>query len=83
MWLNSAEQDLRQNLQDLASDLRWSAVELLAIATRLRESGNENDAQMALKIGQLLETGDGRLTLFADEVKARVISKHPVESRPT
>lgn len=77
MWLNSAEQDLRQNLQDLASDLRWSAVELLTIATRLRESGNEVDAQMALKIGQLLETGDSRLTTLADDVKARVISKQP------
>lgn len=79
MWLNNAEQELRQNLQDLASDLRWSAVELLAIAKRLGESGNEVDAQMARKIGQLLETGDGRLTHYADEVKARVISKSQVE----
>ncbi|MDB5981997.1 MAG: hypothetical protein JWQ69_3012 [Pseudomonas sp.] len=79
MWLNTAEQDLRQNLQDLASDMRWSAVELLAIAKRLGESGNEVDAQMALKICQLLETGDGRLTTYADEVKARVINKTLVE----
>jgi hypothetical protein len=79
MWLNSAEHDLRQNLQDLASDMRWSAVELKAIAKRLRESGNEVDAQMALKIGQLLEAGDDRLTTYADEVKARVINKTLVE----
>lgn len=75
MWLNKAEQDLRHDLQDLASDLRWSAVELMAIAERLREAGNEVDAQMALRMCQVLETGDHRLTTYADEVKARVISK--------
>ena len=27
MWLNESEQELRRDLQGLASDLRWSAVE--------------------------------------------------------
>ena len=47
MWLNEHEQTLRRDLQGLASDLRWSAVELLRIAERLRLSGNEVDAEAA------------------------------------
>jgi len=79
MWLNKAEQDLRRELQDLASDLRWSAVELLTIAERLRVAGNEVDAEMAQKMCQVLQTGDTKLTTYADEVKAKVISKPEVE----
>lgn len=45
MWLNESEQALRRDLQGLASDLRWSAVELLRVAEQLRRTGNEIDAQ--------------------------------------
>lgn len=45
MWLNENENELRRDLQGVASDLRWSAVELLRIAEQLRLAGNDVDAQ--------------------------------------
>ena len=43
--LNKPEQDLKRDLQGVASDLKWSAVELLRVAERLSQAGNEADAQ--------------------------------------
>jgi len=78
MWLNESEQDLRRDLQDLASDLRWSVVELKRIAEHLHQSGNEADAQAVLRMCQLFQTNEERLTVYADEVKARHISRASV-----
>jgi len=36
MGLNKPEQDLKRDLQGVASDLKWSAVELLRVAERQR-----------------------------------------------
>lgn len=38
---------LRRDLQGIASDLKWSAVELVRIAERLSVVGNEADAQLS------------------------------------
>jgi hypothetical protein len=43
--LNKPEQDLKRDLQGVACDLKWSAVELIRIAERLSLAGNEADAQ--------------------------------------
>ncbi|MNE67245.1 hypothetical protein D3C80_1628420 [compost metagenome] len=74
MSLNKPEQELRQDLQDIASELRWSAVEMKAIAARLNESGNSVDAQALLRMCELFERTDARLGSFAGEVKAHKIS---------
>lgn len=79
MWLNKPEQDLRGDLQEVASDLRWSAVELLQIAERLSEAGNEADAQAVLRMCQVFQAGEDRLIAYADEVKARVIRRGNAE----
>lgn len=42
--LNKPEQDLKRDLQGIASVLRWSAVELMRIAERLGLASNEADA---------------------------------------
>ncbi|MBV6824567.1 hypothetical protein [Pseudomonas sp. PD9R] len=76
MWLNESEQELRRDLQGLASDLRWSAVELLRIAQQLREAGNEVDAQAVQRLCDLFQGDEKRLTGYAEEVKAKTISRN-------
>lgn len=48
--LNKPEQNLKRDLQGIASDLKWSAVELMRIAERLSLAGNEADAQAVLRM---------------------------------
>jgi hypothetical protein len=79
MWLNEFEQNLRRDLQDVASDLRWSTVELTQIAERLNEAGNEADAQAVLRKCAVLQAGEKQLMAYADEVKARVIHRTKAE----
>ena len=69
MTLNKSEQDLKRDLQGVASDLKWSAVELLRIAERLSLAGNEADAQAVLKMCTVFHDGEDRLAGYADEVK--------------
>lgn len=73
MTLTKPNQDLRRDLQGLASDLKWSAVELMRIAVRLSEVGNEHDAQAVIRICQVMQAGEDRLAGYGDEVKAGII----------
>ncbi|WP_282361272.1 hypothetical protein [Pseudomonas sp. PS01300] len=61
MPLTKTNQELRRDLQGLASDLKWSAVELMRIAERLSQAGNENDAQAVIRICQVMQNGEGRV----------------------
>jgi len=70
MTLNKPEQDLKRDLQGVASDLKWSAVELMRVAERLSLSGNEADAQALLKMCSVFHADEDRLAAYADEVKA-------------
>lgn len=79
MPLTKPSQDLRRDLQGLASDLKWSAVELMRIAVRLSEAGNEHDAQAVIRICQVMQDGEDRLVGYGDEVKAGRIERHKVE----
>lgn len=67
--LTKTNQDLKRDLQGIASDLKWSAVELKRIAERLSQSGHEADAQAVLKMCTVFQAGEDRLAGFADEVK--------------
>ena len=69
MELNKPEQDLKRDLQGIASDLKWSAVELKRIAERLSQSGHEADAQAVLKMCAVFHAGEDRLAGYADDVK--------------
>jgi hypothetical protein len=75
MWLNKDENELRRALQGIASDLRWSAVELLRIEKQLRLAGNDVDAQAILRLCALFQGDEERLAGYAEEVKAKVISR--------
>ena len=70
MSLTQPNQDLKRNLQGIASDLKWSAVELKRIAERLSQSGHETDAQAVLKMCAVFHAGEDRLAGYSDEVKA-------------
>lgn len=75
MRLNEYEHELQRDLQSVASDLRWSAVDLKRIAEQLRKSGNEADAQTVLRSCTILQNDEERLQIYAKEVKARTISR--------
>ena len=79
MTLTKPSQDLKRYLQGIASDLKWSAVELKRIADGLSQAGNEADAQAALKMCTVFHAGEDRLAGYADEVKAGRIVREKVE----
>ncbi|WGK93008.1 hypothetical protein [Pseudomonas migulae] len=76
MWLNESENELRRDLQSVASDLRWSAVELVRLADQLRQAGNDVDAQAVLRLCDLFQGDEQRLAGYAEEVKAKAISRN-------
>ncbi|NWC26900.1 hypothetical protein HYE76_10525 [Pseudomonas tolaasii] len=70
MTLTKPNQDIKRDLQGIASDLKWSAVELMRIAERLSLAGNEADAHAVLRICSVLHSDEDRLAGYSDEVKA-------------
>lgn len=73
MSLTKPNQDLKRDLQGIASDLKWSAVELMRVAERLSLAGNEADAQVLLKMCTVFHADEDRLTAYTDEIKAATI----------
>ena len=69
MPLTQPSHDQKRDLQGIASDLKWSAVELKRIAERLSPSGHEADAQAVLKMCVVFHAGEYRLAGNGDEVK--------------
>ncbi|MNJ36324.1 hypothetical protein D3C77_311080 [compost metagenome] len=80
MPLTKPNQELRRDLQGLASDLKWSAVELMRIAERLSQAGNQTDAQAVLRMCRIFHDGEERLVGYAEEAHLGLIarSKTPV-----
>ena len=68
MRLTQPNHDLQRDLQGIASDLKWSVVELMRIAERLSQSGHEADPQAVLKMCTEFHAGDDRLTGYAVEI---------------
>lgn len=73
MTLTKPSQDLKRYLQGIASDLKWSAVELKRIAERLSLARNEADAQAVLRMCTVLHADEDRLAGYADEVGAGIV----------
>lgn len=67
MTQRKPNQELHRDLQGLASDLKWSAVELMRIAGRLSQAGNETDAQAIMRICAVMRAGEARLEARVDE----------------
>lgn len=79
MPLTQPNQDLKRDLQGIASDLKWSAVELKRIAERLSQSGHEADAQAVLKMCAVFHAGEDRLTGYAAEIEGGWIVRGKAE----
>jgi hypothetical protein len=62
-----ATQQLRRDLQGIASDLKWSAVELVRIAERLSLASNDPDAQALLRMCSIFAADEGRLNGYIEE----------------
>ena len=75
MTLTKPNQDLKRDLQGIASDLKWSAVELLRIAERLSQAENEADAQAVLRMCTVFQAGEDRLVGFAAEVEIGLVTR--------
>lgn len=80
MTLTKPNQDLKRDLQGVASDLKWSAVELVRIADRLSLAGNEADDQAIMRMITIFHNGEDWLTAYADEVKVGLIARAKSES---
>lgn len=75
MTLTKPNQDLKRDLQGIASDLKWSAVELMRVAERLSQAGNEADAQAVLKMCTVLHADEDRLVGYAGEVEIGLVTR--------
>lgn len=69
MSLNKPELGLKRDLLGVASDLKWSAVELSQIAKRLENSGNQADAQNLKRMAEIFQRDEAQLTEYADALK--------------
>lgn len=79
MTITKPEQDLKRDLQGIASDLKWSAVELVRIAERLSLAGNEADAQALLRMCAVFHADEDRLAAYAVEVAGERIVRGKAE----
>ncbi|MFW9085596.1 hypothetical protein ACOI7N_13680 [Pseudomonas sp. P2758] len=70
MPLTKPNQELKRDLQGIASDLKWSAVELKRIAERLTLAGNEPDAQAIYRMVAIFQGDEARLTARLIEITA-------------
>jgi len=73
MPLTKPNQTLRRDLQGLASDLKWPAVELARVADRLSQAGNEADAQAVLRMCRIFHDGEERLAAYSEEAHLGLI----------
>ena len=75
MTLTKPNQDLKRDLQGIASDLKWSVVELLRVAERLSLAGNEADAQAVLRMCNVFHADEDRLVGYAGEVEIGLVTR--------
>jgi hypothetical protein len=79
MTLKKPEQDQKRDLQGIASDLKWSAVELLRVAERLSLAANEADAQAVLRMCKIFQADEDRLTAYVAEIAGERILRGKAE----
>lgn len=68
--MDNTTQTLRRDLQGLAADLKWSAVELVRIADRLSQAGNDPDAQALQRMIGMFQREEHRLSSIVGEISA-------------
>lgn len=68
MSITNPNQELKRDLQGIASDLKWSAVELKRIAERLSLAGNEADAQAIYRMIAVFRGDEAQLNARSAEI---------------
>lgn len=68
-------QILKHDLKAIAEDLKWTSVDLVQIAERLRGTENEADAWAILRMVGVLINGEDRLAKYAAEIKSGRIAR--------
>ncbi|MDD1963868.1 hypothetical protein NPS29_00900 [Pseudomonas putida] len=66
--MSDTNQNLRRELQGIAADLKWSAVELVRIAERLSQAGNDPDAQALHRMIAMFQREEIRLQGMVNDV---------------
>jgi hypothetical protein len=69
MPLTKRNQQLRRDLSEAAARLKWSGVDLYAIAKRLLDTGDELGANELMLIALSYQSVEDRLVDYAEEVK--------------
>ncbi|RRV10829.1 hypothetical protein EGJ27_02900 [Pseudomonas sp. v388] len=81
MEMGSPEQNLRRDLRGLAADLKWSGVELVRIAERLSQAGNEPDAQALYRMIKMFQIEEAKVSSIVEDVAAgRIIHAAPLSA---
>lgn len=75
MPLKEPNQQLRRDLKEAASLLKWSGVDLMQAAVKLSEAGHEDDAQELIKIATRFQAVEDLMAGYAEEVKVGTISR--------
>ena len=78
MSLTKPNQQLRRDLKEAAALLKWSGVDLMQVAVKLSEAGQEDDAQELINIATRFQAVEDLMDGYADEVKAgRIVRGKP------
>ena len=75
MSLTKPNQQLRRDLKEAASLLKWSGVDLFGAAKRLLAAGDEASAEELMMIALSFQAVEDRLAGYADEVSAGQITR--------
>ncbi|MFJ5298646.1 hypothetical protein ACIQAL_19190 [Pseudomonas sp. NPDC088368] len=79
--MNNLTQNLRRDLQGVAADLKWSAVELVRIADRLSQAGNEPDAQALHRMIKVFQDGEEKVSAIVDGINVgRIVRQDSVSA---
>lgn len=70
MDLTQPNQQLRRDLEEAATLLKWSGVDLMQAAVRLSEAGQEDEAKELLKIAASYQDIEDRMAGYAEAVKS-------------
>ncbi|MGO2450911.1 hypothetical protein [Pseudomonas taetrolens] len=79
MPLTKPNQELKRDLKEAAAVLKWSGVDLFTISKRLLDAGDEIGAAELMKIAVSYQATEDKLTAYAKEVKAGVITRAKTE----
>lgn len=70
MPLTKPNQQLRRDLKEASSLLKWSGVDLMQAAVKLSEAGHEEDASELIEIAARFQAVEDLMAGYAEEVKA-------------